>query len=143
MKKNIKPLALIGYSGHAFVAYDIAKAMGLSIEAYCDQQEKINDPYKLSYLGNENDQETLALLKDYEYFIIIGDNYIRKPITLALLNKLENPINVIHSTAILTEFKKLNDGVMVVPNAIIGVGKVLLRDIENDEIVVGNLQKKL
>ena len=106
-------LVLIGYSGHAFVVYDIAKAMGLSTEAYCDYEEKSSNPHQLTYLGNENEPGTFELLKGCKYFVSIGDNAARKKITLNLLDKIGEPINVIYPGATVSDNVGLDNGIMV------------------------------
>lgn len=111
--KNKKNLALIGYSGHAFVVYDIAKDMGLSVTAYCDANEKSVNPHQLTFLGKENDPRALALLKEYEYFVSIGNNNLRKKITLNLQDQIGEPVNIIHSSARISESAMLSTGIMI------------------------------
>ena len=46
-----KPVAIVGYSGHAYVIIDILLSAGRMVIAYCDQEEKTNNPFHLMYLG--------------------------------------------------------------------------------------------
>jgi acetyltransferase EpsM len=64
MKTTLKkPVAIIGYSGHAYVAIDIFLSAGRLVTSYCDQQEKSTNPYHLLYLGKEN--EVIKKLKRF------------------------------------------------------------------------------
>ena len=67
MKTTLKrPVAIIGYSGHAYVIIDIFLNAGRLVTAYCDAEEKLKNPYHLKYLGKESD--ALDLLSRYDYF---------------------------------------------------------------------------
>ncbi len=112
MAVSEKPVAIIGYSGHAYVLIDIFKLSGRSVTAYCDQEHKTNNPYQLDYLGRE--QDVLDQLKKYDYFVAIGDNKIREKICTYLNDKLLRPaINAIHPAAVLADTVKTGNGVMV------------------------------
>ena len=56
MKTTLKkPVAIVGYSGHAYVIIDIFLNAGRLVTAYCDSEEKTLNPYNLNYLGKESD----------------------------------------------------------------------------------------
>ena len=56
MKTTLKkPVAIVGYSGHAYVIIDILLSAGRLVTAYCDSEEKAFNPYHLDYLGEESD----------------------------------------------------------------------------------------
>ena len=67
-------MILIGYSGHAFVAYGIFKAAGIKITGYCDVAEKEYNPFNLTYFGTENSETGFNAIKEQGYFISVGDN---------------------------------------------------------------------
>ena len=45
---------LIGYSGHSFVVFDNLNSNGFEVIGYCEQNEKKNNPWNLTYFGNES-----------------------------------------------------------------------------------------
>ena len=74
MNKNT---IIIGYSGHAYVVLDILQSQNYTIIGYCDALEKENNPFDLKHLGKETDEYPLSILAQNNYFVSIGDNYIR------------------------------------------------------------------
>jgi sugar O-acyltransferase (sialic acid O-acetyltransferase NeuD family) len=114
-----KPIALIGYSGHAFVAADILLSTGNKPAAYCDNEEKDFNPFSLKYLGKDTEASTVQLLKDYHYFIAVGDNAIRRKIFNHLKAELGLPVNVIHASAVIAASAEFGNGVFVAANVAI------------------------
>jgi sugar O-acyltransferase (sialic acid O-acetyltransferase NeuD family) len=120
VKSNLnKPIALIGYSGHAYVAADIFLSNGNNPVAYCDNEEKSFNPFSLKYLGKDADASTIQLLKDYHYFIAVGDNEIRRKIFNRLTTELGLPVNAIHASAVIAPSAELGNGVFVAANVAI------------------------
>ena len=125
MENNI---AIIGYSGHGFVAVSIFKSMGREVIAYCDSEEKSYNPFKLQYLGQELDN--LELLKAFDYFVSVGNNKVRKNIYHAVLQSLGKAANAIHNTAFVDPTVSLMDGIFIAANAsinpltVIGTGAI-------------------
>lgn len=118
MKTTLKkPVAIVGYSGHAYVIIDIFLNAGRLVTAYCDQEEKSNNPYHLTYLGKE--VEVINKLKKFDYFACVGHNGIREKIHTQLSQVLGNPINAIHPSAVISGSVKMGDGVMIAANATI------------------------
>ena len=116
MKATIKkPVAIIGYSGHAYVIIDILLSAGRLVTAYCDQEEKQANPYHLDYLGKESD--VVSKLKKFDFFACIGHNGIREKVHTQLSRFLGNPINAIHPSAVISGSVKIGDGVMIAANA--------------------------
>ena len=64
-----KTICLIGYSGHAYVAFDCFFSQGQIVSAYTDVLENKLNPFSIKYLGNENDNSVLEDLKKYDYFV--------------------------------------------------------------------------
>lgn len=114
----MKNIAIIGYSGHSYVVIDIFHSQNRIVSAYCEREEKIN-PYQLDFLGNENEITVIEKLKNYDYFVAIGENSIRKKITEFLLQFVGKPINAIHSSAIISSKSEIGDGVMIGANSVI------------------------
>lgn len=118
MKTTLKkPVAIIGYSGHAYVIIDIFLSAGRLVTAYCDSEEKSRNPYHLQYLGKES--EVIRKLKKYDFFTCVGHNGIREKIHMQLAEHLGNPINAIHPSAVISSSVSLGDGVMIAANATI------------------------
>ncbi|MGB3006921.1 MAG: acetyltransferase [Chitinophagaceae bacterium] len=118
MKATLKkPVAIIGYSGHAYVIIDILLNAGRLVTAYCDASEKEKNPYHLEYLGKES--EVVNKLKKYDFFACIGHNGIREKVHTQLSSLLFNPINAIHPSAVISSSVKIGDGVMIAANATI------------------------
>jgi sugar O-acyltransferase (sialic acid O-acetyltransferase NeuD family) len=116
MKTTLKkPVAIVGYSCHAYVIIDIFLNAGRLVTAYCDQEEKKTNPYHLNYLGKES--EVISKLKKYDYFACVGHNGIREKIHTQLSQFLGNPINAIHPSAVISGSVKMGDGVMIAANA--------------------------
>lgn len=118
MKTTLKrPVAIIGYSGHAYVIVDILLSAGRLVTAYCDSEEKLKNPYHLNYLGKESD--VINKLKKYDVFTCIGHNGIREKVHLEITRLLRAPINAIHPSAVISSSVKLQNGIMIAANATI------------------------
>jgi sugar O-acyltransferase (sialic acid O-acetyltransferase NeuD family) len=118
MKTTLKrPVAIVGYSGHAYVVIDIFLNAGRLVTAYCDAEEKSLNPYHLTYLGKES--EVINKLKKFDYFACVGHNGIREKIHMQLSQFLGHPINAIHPSAVISASVKMGNGVMIAANATI------------------------
>lgn len=118
MKSTLKkPVAIVGYSGHAYVIIDILLNAGRLVTHYCDNEAKEFNPYHLSYLGKEVD--VINRLKDFDYFACVAHNGIREKIHTNLANILGNPISAIHPSAVISQSVKMGDGIMIAANATI------------------------
>ncbi|MES1217581.1 MAG: acetyltransferase [Bacteroidota bacterium] len=116
MKTTLKkPVAIIGYSGHAYVIVDIFLSAGRLVTSYCDQEEKEFNPYHLQYLGKET--EVIKKLKKFDFFACVGHNGIREKIHMQMSQFLGNPINAIHPSAVISASVKMGDGTMIAANA--------------------------
>ena len=125
-------MVLIGYSGHAFVVYGIFKNAGKEVTGYCDKQEKEYNPFALNYLGQESDLSAIQKMKEYGFFISVGDNSLRKKLHLQLMEQTNRiPINAIHPTAFIDASVIIaENGIMVATNVVvnplakIGIGSI-------------------
>ena len=123
------PVAIIGYSGHAFVVIDALQLSGRVVVAYCDQEEKSSNPFELTYLGKE--REATEELKDFDYFASVGDNGIRRKICEFVGSATGRPaINVVHPSAIIAGSVQIGNGVLISAGslinslAVIGTGSI-------------------
>lgn len=113
-------MILIGYSGHAFVAYGILKAAGVAVTGYCDVAEKEYNPFNLPYFGSENSETGVRAIQQNGYFIAVGDNGLRKKICDNLVQKQLLPGNAIHPSAVIdSSVTVAENGVMIAANATI------------------------
>lgn len=116
MKTTIKkPVAIVGYSGHAYVIIDILLSSGRLVTAYCDNEEKEFNPYHLTYLGKES--EVVNKLKKYDFFACVAHNGIRQKIHDNLSKFLGEPISAIHPSAVISGSVKMGEGIMIAANA--------------------------
>jgi len=115
----MKNIALIGYSGHAYVAFEIFFSQGQIVSAYTEKVEKKENPYALKWLGDEADEAVVELLKNYSYFVSIGDNILRKRISEKLIPVLGMPENALHKTAIISRSMNSGTGNMFAPRVVI------------------------
>lgn len=119
-------LALIGYSGHAFVICDIFLSQGSKPNIFFDNEDKVINPYQLKYRGSENSDEALEILKNSEYFVAIGNNHIRRSIIEKLQTKIsKKPTNAIHKNASVSGKAKVGKGVMIGDGTIINACSVI------------------
>ncbi len=120
---NNKKATIVGYGGHAFVAVDILLAMKMNITTYCDEEEKSNNPFHLSYLGKEKEffssSSYLNNQLSWQFFISIGNNSIREKVFLFLMDRKASIINAIHPKASIAPSCIVGNGVMVATNAAI------------------------
>ena len=111
---------LIGYSGHAFVVCDIFLSQKIEFLGYCDNEEKVVNPYHLEFLGSESDRAIIKRLSSEGYFTAIGNNSIRRKINEFLYEKTSRlPINAIHKKASISSTARIGNGVMVGDGCII------------------------
>lgn len=110
---------LIGYAGHSFVIIDTLVSLNYEIVGYCEQNEKITNPYHLAYLGNEMDTEVLNACRDFDFFLALGNNKIRAKAYGFLRNCKINLPHIVHSKAIVSNKASLGNGTVVMPGAVI------------------------
>jgi sugar O-acyltransferase (sialic acid O-acetyltransferase NeuD family) len=112
-----KPVAIIGYSGHAHTGVDILTACGYKVIAYCDNEKKKQNPFNLTYLGSEMEPAVLEKLKSYDYFIGVGNNnLLRRKIYEAVSPILGEPVNAVHPSAVISPSVKLKFGHFISAN---------------------------
>lgn len=104
---------IIGYSGHSYVAIEAAESNGTLFDAYCENEEKSNNPYDLKYLGNE----TKDNIDGNQWFVGIGNNTIRRKIIGKF--KTERLLNCIHTSAQVSRTAMLETGILVAANSVI------------------------
>jgi sugar O-acyltransferase (sialic acid O-acetyltransferase NeuD family) len=122
-----KNTILIGYSGHAFVVLEAALENGLEIIGYSDKEIAVSDPYNLSYLGFEKNDNFIGWQKEVSFVLGIGDNTLRQNIAHLIESNGKEVETIIHKTAHISKNAGIGQGSFisknVVVNALAVVGK--------------------
>jgi len=123
----MKTIALIGYSGHSYVAFEIFFSQGQIVTAYTEPEAKLLNPYALTWLGDEKNESTLEKLQQYQYFVCIGDNHTRRKVSEFLISKIGEPENALHKSAIVSRSLYSGTGNMIASRVVI-----------NPQVKIGN-----
>jgi sugar O-acyltransferase (sialic acid O-acetyltransferase NeuD family) len=115
----LKNIALIGYSGHAYVAFETFFSQGLIVSAYTDREEKKQNPFSLKYLGDEREEVVIEKLLQYSFFVSIGDNNVREKVSSHLISRLGQPETAMHKTAIISRSAQVGYGSMFAPRIVV------------------------
>src|SRR3954468_6268425 len=109
-----RPVILVGYGGHGFVAADILLEMGNSLIGYCDTEEKKLNPYSIPYLGTERDFFIdTKNCNTYAAFIAIGNTPLRKQIFEFLEYRGVSIVNAVHPEAVVSVKASIGKGVFL------------------------------
>jgi len=110
---------IIGYSGHAYVVLDTLLSNAYEVKGYCDVTQNQHNPYRLKFLGSENDQDNLEILRQHDIFVCIGLNEIRRRIFEDLLSKNINCPSVAHPSCVISASAEIMQGTIVMPGVVI------------------------
>ncbi len=114
----MQKVAIIGYSGHAYVVIEAALASGIQIIGYYNRQEDEVNPYNLPFLGSE--RASLIGLMGNQWFVSIGDNQTRRSVyEFVIGNIITIPPSIIHPTAFISKSCSLGNGSFIGTNVII------------------------
>ncbi|RTY90299.1 acetyltransferase [Flavobacterium sp. GSN2] len=140
-----KKIILIGYSGHAFVVAETALENGFDVIGYSDKEKLDSNPYNLSYLGFEKNDDFIGWKKEVSFVLGIGDNTLRQNIASLIESKGKTVETIIHTTANISKNADIGKGSFinknVVVNALAIVGKNVILNtgcIIEHECVLGN-----
>ena len=124
---TLKNFTIVGYSGHSYLCIEAAVSLGLDILGYYDVVEKLVNPYKLQFLGNE---EQIKI--DHQPIISIGNNSIREKVyNKLLLNKICLDRSILHPNAIISNTSLIEKqtfvsaGVVINPQVQISKGCII------------------
>tara|TARA_B100000787_G_scaffold119425_1_gene89601 strand:- start:512 stop:1126 length:615 start_codon:yes stop_codon:yes gene_type:complete len=124
---TLKNLTIVGYSGHSYLCIEAFVSLDLEILGYYDIVEKLVNPYKLQFLGNE---EQIKI--DHQPFISIGNNSIREKVyNKLLLNKIcldrsiSHPSAIISNTSLIEKQTFVSAGVVINPQVQISKGCII------------------
>lgn len=113
-----KAIALIGYSGHAYVVLEAASLSGFECIGYCTQQPALQNPYNLDYLGFEGDDSFDWHIAD-DFILGIGDNYLRYKIGKLIQAKNKNAKTIIHPNTMISDTVRIGHGNFIAANVTI------------------------
>lgn len=136
MKKRF----LIGYSGHSYPVIEALKSIGLNFDGYFEVNEMDNNPFHLTFLGNENDY---AFTKSDSIFVAIGDNLLRRKISELLKHQMTLLSIVDANSIVRSEIRQngiiVNAGAIIQPQCTIGDGVIInTRAVVEHECIIGN-----
>ncbi|MDX5345823.1 MAG: NeuD/PglB/VioB family sugar acetyltransferase [Hymenobacteraceae bacterium] len=114
-----KPVVLIGYSGHAFVVAEVLASAGHLVQAYCDREKKLLNPFNLAYLGDPEQEQVQQQIRYSDYFVAVGDNAIRRRLSDLLQRQLTAPLTAAHASAVISPKAAVGAGVLVAPKVVI------------------------
>jgi len=121
---------IIGYSGHAFVVIDSLLSANYDLVGYCERGEKLNNPYNLAYLGDENDPGILSNLKDNDVFLGLGNNLVRAKVFDYLVDQGVSCPYSVHSKACISNLATIENGTVVMAGVVINslakIGKAVI-----------------
>lgn len=111
-------LLIIGASGHGKVVADIAVKMEKWQEiAFLDDNSNITNVLGLKVLGNT--KEVSNYIDEYDIFIAIGNNEIRKKLYFQLENLGATIPTIIHPSAIIGEDVTIKNGTVIMARVVI------------------------
>ncbi len=122
-----KKLVIIGAGGHGKVVADIAKRNGYEEILFLDDDTSKKNNGLYPVVGKINDYKKYK--NQYDFFVAIGNNEIRKKISEELLNDGIYLINLIHPSAILDATVKLQNGIAIMANVVVNADTNLSRGV--------------
>lgn len=112
--KNLD-VVLLGYSGHGYVVAEAAIKSGLNLIGYAEANQLTQNPFKLSYLGDETQNPFNWEICKY-YILGVGSNVIRARIAKRVAQNRGQCISVIHPDASLASDLQIGSGTFVARN---------------------------
>ena len=117
--KDSRPLVIFGAGGHAVSVANVAISAGYKIKYFVDDNKYDSTLFGFNIIKNIAD---ISNVEDYSFSIAVGDNYKRELIYKKLISINRNlyfPI-IIHKNATISSFCEIQEGVVVMPNSVVG-----------------------
>ncbi len=108
-----KDILLIGYSGHGLIAAEAIMLAGFILKGYLEIEEVKFNPFQLKYFGFESDSKVLNNIREFEFFLGIGSNSLRKNIFESMVVKGMKFITVIHPNANVTSLTSIGTATLI------------------------------
>ncbi len=131
MQEENKQIILMGYSGHAIVVAEAALLLGMEIIGYTAKSPAKVNPYKIAYLGDENNPKFKKWSSEFTYLIGIGDNNTRTRVAEYIRESGFDCLTLIHPESSVSKFTEVKSGVFIARGAVINP----LCDIGRDVII--------
>ncbi|WP_439646644.1 acetyltransferase [Piscibacillus salipiscarius] len=113
-----RDLIIVGASGHGKVAVDVANQMNKWENIYfLDDNDKLNEINGHKVIGNIDSAKEYK--NGYDFFVAIGDNYIRQKVYNFLVKFDVNIITLIHPNSTISDSVLIGEGTIVMPGAVI------------------------
>lgn len=113
-----KKLLIIGASGHGKVVADIALKMNKWEEIrFLDDDENLKQSLGIDIIGKSTDVK--KYINEYDVFVAIGDNSIRKNVQEEIKNLRANIPTLIHPSAIIGKDVNIEKGTVIMAGVII------------------------
>ncbi|EKF54436.1 sugar O-acyltransferase, sialic acid O-acetyltransferase NeuD family protein [Galbibacter marinus] len=122
---EFKNIYILGYSGHAYVVVESALSNNHTIQGYFDTKANEDNPYRLTFCGNEKEVDLKAIVGDDYVFPTVGDNELRKKISETLEQYHFNQFTIIDKSAKVSKTAKINVSTYVSSGAIINARAVI------------------
>lgn len=116
---NLKQIAIFGAGGHAVSVANVALSAGYSIKFFIDKKKQGSNLLGYTVLGNIPEIDDC---KNICFAIGVGDNSVRENVykeLIAFRPELYFPA-LIHHSSVISNFTKIGDGTVVMPNAVVG-----------------------
>lgn len=114
-------IILVGYSGHGYVVAETALENQLRLFGYSEKLVNLENPFGLEFLGDENENDFIGWNMQADFLIGIGDNIIREKVFNQIEEKGTKSITLIHSSASISKFCTLGQGVFVSRNVSVNI----------------------
>jgi sugar O-acyltransferase (sialic acid O-acetyltransferase NeuD family) len=118
-QSSLRPLVILGVGGHAVSVANVALSAGYKIKCFIDKKKKGSNLFGYGIIGELRE---LQQIDQYSFAIAVGDNAVRERIykeLLAIKPSLHFPA-LVHSSAVISSFTTIEDGVVVMPSVVIG-----------------------
>lgn len=109
-----KKILILGAGGHGRVVADIARLNGYTDIRFLDD---INENKFCTIDGKISDY--VPFLDNYDFFVAIGNNEIRKQFFETLVAKNANIVTLIHPNAVICRDVKIGNGSVIMAGAVI------------------------
>lgn len=106
----------MGYSGHGFVVAEAAISTNMNLKYYSEIEKLTINPFDLEYLGFEKETSFNGWLNDFSFILGIGNNALRQKISNLVVSKNKEILNVIHSSASISNEIKIGKGNFIARN---------------------------
>lgn len=116
----MRPLIIIGASGHGEVCADIAKLNGYEMICFLDDDETIRYCGEYAVTGRTSDIKKYSDSSDF--FVAVGNSKIRQCITEKIRKYHGSDITLIHPAAVIANNVGIGSGTAVMAGAVINPG---------------------